>query len=422
MSSQYDKGSCNLLSKFDAKGEFGKFKYADETQRIAAYKAGKIRVLNGNINLIDPVLLGRYTALVLDIGVVGSITYGYRSFKEQEEIFFNHGGTKDSKGNYIKPSSWKGGEVATPGSSYHEYGLAIDTADEAIRSIKKESHTLELYGLHKPLSAENWHLQLIECNTSEVAKRKEQSPTNLITSAIKTTSGAKGPDKPTSQIIHNFKSKMVSRGFHRHFVNALLGTVEKECSFICREVDLNFKSVASVRENFGLAKKYTDAQISSWLGNKEVLADHVIEGGYKYRGRGFIQITGKGTYSVINSILKDYIKNPPNILDNPEKVITDYETSLWAAIAYVEYKFNLKYVAERIGNLSDLNKKCIEGKMTLETIACYLGAIVLGGEGSIVKSGGNLGANIKLPNTSNVRDVKERAENAKFYHKIYDII
>lgn len=431
MSNQYYKGSCNLLSKFDGKGELGKFKYADEDQRIAAYKAGKIHVLNGNINLIDPVLLGRYTALVLDQGVVGNITYGYRSFKEQEDIFFNHGGTKDTKGNYVKPSVWKGGEVATPGSSYHEYGLAIDTADEAIRSIKNDSHTLELYGLSKPMASENWHFQLIECTSSEVAKRKEQAPTGLdISSSISNAkkTGGKTLDMPTAQIIHDFKTKLLSRDFHRHMINGMLGTIEKECKFVAQESDLYYTSTGGIKANFG------DGQKNNYRGgytelvkNPKALANALIDGGWYFRGRGYVQIMGKATYNAVNTRLPKYMTNAPNIIDTPDKVITDYQTALWSAICVLEFNLN------QIGEIASLNgskgKAGVAGLInacnsspgiTLEHVSWYIAAAILGP--GIVGSGKTPQEQFSKIANSYMTDIKERAENAKFYHKIYDII
>ena len=61
-----------------------------------------------------------------------------------------------------------------------------------------------------------------------------------------------------------------------------------------------------------------------FLGNSQV------DDGYKYRGRGFIQITGKSNYqSTGNGIGKD-------LVNNPDLLVTDYPTSIAAAIYYLK--------------------------------------------------------------------------------------
>lgn len=426
----YNASSCSLVSKLDPKGSQGKYKYAGITDRINAYNAKKIHVLNGDINLIDPVLLGRYTALILDKGVVGNITYGYRSFKEQEEIFFNHGGTKDSKGNYIKPSVWKGGEVATPGSSCHEYGLAIDTADEAIQSLSNT--TLAIYGLIKNISSESWHIQAIEHANLSVSQRADESPTGLDVSSSISNAKKSGDGKtlamPASQIIHDFKSKLLSRGFHRHMINGMLGTVEKECKFIAQESDLYYTSTASIKANFG------DGQNNNYRGgytelvkNPKALANALIDGAWNYRGRGYVQIMGKATYNAVNTRLPKYMANAPNIIDNPDKVITDYQTALWSAICVLE--FNLNQIGE-IASLNGSNGKAgVSGLInacnsspgiTLEHVSWYIAAAILGP--GIVGSGKTPQEQFSKIANSYMTDIKERAKNAYFYHTIYDII
>lgn len=94
-------------------------------------------------------------------------------------------------------------------------------------------------------------------------------------------------------------------------------------------------SIKGLRSVFGkyfptieLAKEY--ARNPEKIGNR-VYANRMGNGdeasgdGYKYRGRGFIQITGKGNYRNLGEYLNE------NLLSNPDLVATDYplESAAW---------------------------------------------------------------------------------------------
>lgn len=72
---------------------------------------------------------------------------------------------------------------------------------------------------------------------------------------------------------------------------------------------------------------------SPFLGNNQV------GDGYKYRGRGFIQITGKSVYqSVMNNMRRDgKLKTGVDLVSNPDILVNDYETSFWAMVTYLKY-------------------------------------------------------------------------------------
>ena len=442
----YTLASCKLVSKFNPYGAGGKangYKYMEGEDRVAYYDAGNLRVATGDINLIDPVLLGRYAALVKDkhskgATGVGFITYGYRSFSEQEELFFNGGGKKNSDGTYSKPSSWVGGtEVATPGFSTHEYGLAIDVSDPTIRSLKNSD--LKPYGLYKRLSSENWHIEPIEVSnwaSWNSEQRKNNTPTNLKTASFESTakagsdgSGGKTLEVPVSKILYDLKTKMLDRGYHRHMISSVFGTIEKECGFIAREINLNYKTVKSVRNSWSKAKDYTDSQISSFISaGPKTLGEKLIDGGYAYRGRGYVQITGKATYTAVNDRLSKYTNSKVDILKEPDKLITDYETAVSATLCVLE--FNLNQVGE-IAYLSGSGGKAgIDGLITacnsstgmlLSDVAWYVGGAILG-PGNF-SSGKTPSEHFKwYKSSSHSSDLSSRAKNASFYHQIYDLI
>lgn len=70
-----------------------------------------------------------------------------------------------------------------------------------------------------------------------------------------------------------------------------------------------------------------------FLGNSE------LNDGYKFRGRGFIQITGKTVYqNVMNNMRREgTLKSGVDLISNPDVLVNDYETSFFAMVAYLKY-------------------------------------------------------------------------------------
>jgi len=75
-----------------------------------------------------------------------NIFSGYRSFELQQQLFNN----SDKTGRMVAPA----------GRSRHQAGLAIDCDTKWVTELTNEE--LAKYGLHKPMSYENWHIEPIE--------------------------------------------------------------------------------------------------------------------------------------------------------------------------------------------------------------------------------------------------------------------
>ena len=129
----------------------------------------KFRYSHGN--RLSMVFLWRLAALVRDFGEVMSGCYGYRPIEETQRLY-----NEDLKANGGKPS----GRVALPGTSWHEFGLAIDLSGDTWKKIctknwmnrSRLKQSLNAYGLILPLNnidypqyPEWWHLQPIETAT-----------------------------------------------------------------------------------------------------------------------------------------------------------------------------------------------------------------------------------------------------------------
>jgi hypothetical protein len=119
---------------------------------------------------VDIVFLGRLGALCKFMLKKADLNSGKRNHNKQIELFIGAGGHKNADGTYEGGS----GKVAKPGTSRHEFGLAVDTASLWLKELDKVEasklqKTLNKFGLHKPLTKgnkktllEDWHIEPIE--------------------------------------------------------------------------------------------------------------------------------------------------------------------------------------------------------------------------------------------------------------------
>jgi hypothetical protein len=105
---------------------------------------------------IDPLFAGRLAAFARDHGQVLTRLFGFRAHDEQVALYKESGGYQDKDGN------WTGGNgyAAKPGTSWHEFRMAVDVSDEWAKEIDKDASTnyqktLLKYGLYKPLTKGN---------------------------------------------------------------------------------------------------------------------------------------------------------------------------------------------------------------------------------------------------------------------------
>lgn len=102
----------------------------------------------------DPAFEGNLNKLLKDFGGKVSVSSGYRSPERQAVLWKN---ALRKYGSAAAARKW----VAPPGRSNHGRGLAADLkfSDAATRRLVHQS--AGKYGLHFPLSNENWHIEPI---------------------------------------------------------------------------------------------------------------------------------------------------------------------------------------------------------------------------------------------------------------------
>ena len=111
--------------------------------------------LIGDYQNIDPVFAGRLANVCPMV-----FNRSYATKEEQQKLY------DDFLSGKIK-------SAAKPGTSWHEFRLAVDTSTQPIRSMTNAQ--LKPYGLCKPIASEGWHIQPIE--TLGETDRKKWDPT-----------------------------------------------------------------------------------------------------------------------------------------------------------------------------------------------------------------------------------------------------
>lgn len=134
-------------------------------------------------------------------------------------------------------------------------------------------------------------------------------------------------------VIGVVKGAMAEYGITNPYAQAaLLANIEKESGFKPKSENLNYTSIERIRTVFTRLKKYSDEELQAKaVKNPEGMAELVYGmndkigrsmgntepgDGWKYRGRGFIQITGKNNYAKYGKMIGvDLISNPDQAND-----------------------------------------------------------------------------------------------------------
>ena len=104
--------------------------------------------------------------------------------------------------------------------------------------------------------------------------------------------------------------------FSNEVIAGVLGNIKVECNFELKAENMNYTKADVLLRTFpNKFKHMMSAEIISYTKNPEKLGNYVYKelGGYKYRGRGFIQITGIANYKAYSELLKLDLANNPDL-------------------------------------------------------------------------------------------------------------
>jgi putative chitinase len=110
---------------------------------------------------------------------------------------------------------------------------------------------------------------------------------------------------------------------------AMAAVVQGESGFNPRtETDYSRTNNNRIREIFSSTRRLSDSQLTSLKQNPEAFFNHVYGGrsdlgnapneGYKYRGRGFLQLTGKANYKKYGDMIGVDLVNNPELANDPK--------------------------------------------------------------------------------------------------------
>jgi hypothetical protein len=128
---------------------------------------------SANADRMDPVFLGRLAALA-------------KAYKKKITLT-SAGGARDTATQIRLYKTLPRGKAAKPGTSWHEYGLAADCADEWVKGLNNgrtdTQKELLKFGLFKPMAAgnkptvvEDWHIQPLPTGGILPAYRSRMAP------------------------------------------------------------------------------------------------------------------------------------------------------------------------------------------------------------------------------------------------------
>jgi predicted chitinase len=136
----------------------------------------------------------------------------------------------------------------------------------------------------------------------------------------------------------------------------VLATVKAESNFKVKSENLNYTSADRIQKIFGKRRIPSIDFAQQFVKNSEALANHVYKttdgnsapgDGFKYRGRGFIQHTGKNQYAAISKATGTDLLSNPDALNSPEVAA---KAIPWFFLGYKRMK------PEDLDNMSKVNK------------------------------------------------------------------
>ena len=119
---------------------------------------------------------------------------------------------------------------------------------------------------------------------------------------------------------------LVAAGLSSKAQANIMSQIESESNFRPRSEDLTYSSAERIHKKFGKKRFPTVESAEPYVNNPEKLANYAYAktdgnsepgDGWKYRGRGFLQHTGKNQYKEISKYTGVDVLNNPDLLNDP---------------------------------------------------------------------------------------------------------
>ena len=175
---------------------------------------------------------------------------------------------------------------------------------------------------------------------SKSSSAPPSKPTSVVSGGGKSGGGGASGDFSKNGNLATAKKGLNEAGITNNFaVNAALGNILKEVGKDAVPKTENLKAYGKtsnerIRKVFGSrASKFSDAELDKIKQNEvdfgemvygkdtkigQQMGNSEVGDGYKYRGRGFIQITGKNLYAKYSKSTKIDLLNNPDLINTPE--------------------------------------------------------------------------------------------------------
>lgn len=166
---------------------------------------------------------------------------------------------------------------------------------------------------------------------------------------------------------------MRNYGFSNEVIAGVLGNIKAECNFELKAENMYYTKIETLLRVFPSKFKNMDLkEVETYIKNPEKLGNLVYESlaqekingkivqrsGYKYRGRGYIQITGLDNYKAYGQLLK------LDLVNNPDLALRE-DIAVLIAIEYIKNTTLSKYPSlneiRDINTVADIITKSIQG-------------------------------------------------------------
>ncbi len=154
---------------------------------------------------------------------------------------------------------------------------------------------------------------------------------------------------------------MRNYGFSNEVIASVLGNIKVECDFKLQAENMYYSKAETLMRNFpSKFKGMSVSEIETYTKNPEKLGNFVYSdiGKFRYRGRGYIQITGIANYKDYSDVLKiDLVSNPDLALREDIAILIVIEYIKKVAIA----KYPSLNGVRDIKTVADIITKSIQG-------------------------------------------------------------